>query len=1034
MQAADGDLDPTFGTNGIVSTDFNASQDFGSSVVIQPDGRIVVAGETAINGKLNVALARYLPDGSLDTTFDGDGKVTSDFGDQSDNGVAVALQADGKILLAGSARNQTSNQNEYVLARYNSNGSLDITFDLDGKVTVPFLGFINAVAVQPDGKIVLVGDNYTSGDFVLVRYNRDGSLDTGFGINGFVVTDFGNSASGCAVAIQASDGKIIAAGPSYASGNSYLALARYHSDGSLDATFDFDGKVITSVGTNDRICDLALQEDGKILAAGAGDQVGTGRDFVLVRYNSDGSLDTTFDSDGKVTTDFGSNENGNAVAVQPDGRILLAGTVNNDAKTGLARYRSDGSLDPSFGVDGKVVTDVGFVFSGQDMVLQPDHNIIVAGMSVTGTDSYDFAVARYIYHSGSRIHYVKSDAQGANNGISWADAFTDLQSALATAFSGDEIWVAAGTYRPTTGSDRSVSFTLKNDVALYGGFAGSETSLAQRDTLANPTVLSGDIGNLDDDRDNSYHVVVGSGTNNSAILDGFTVTEGHTKELADFSPESRGGGMYSYYGSPNVRNVAFINNYGEFGGGMYNGGDFNPGLEPEIAAYPILTDVIFKNNSSFEGGGLFNENHIQATLSNVIFEGNTAVRGGGGMEDRQGFPSLTNVVFKNNWGGLASGGMQNFSIKASFTNVTFSGNSSSMYGGGLVNSSTDPILMNVTFYGNSAEQGGGIWNNNSKPVLTNVTFYNNSASAFGGAIYSDSDYGNGSQTTLRNAILWGNTAPTGAQIYNSDTSAAIVSNSVVQDGFADGTNIITADPLLGTLGNYGGFTETILLRSGSPAIDVGNDEDCPASDQRGIKRPQGSHCDLGAYEFQPPTFSDVPMDHWAWSYIERLYAAGITGGCTSTPLNYCPGSTVTRAQMAIFLLRAEHGSTYRPPAAIGMFSDVPETDLAAPWIEQLVNEGITGGCGGGKYCPTNPVTRAQMAIFLLRAEHGTPYFPPTAAGMFLDVPVTDFAAPFIEQLANEKVTGGCSATKYCPGSAVTRDQMAIFLVRAFKLP
>jgi hypothetical protein len=137
--------------------------------------------------------------------------------------------------------------------------------------------------------------------------------------------------------------------------------------------------------------------------------------------------------------------------------------------------------------------------------------------------------------------------------------------------------------------------------------------------------------------------------------------------------------------------------------------------------------------------------------------------------------------------------------------------------------------------------------------------------------------------------------------------------------------------------------------------------------------------------------------------------------------------------MAIFLLRAEHGSDYTPPAATGMFSDVPITSPTAPWIEQLAREKITGGCSATQYCPTNPVTRAQMAIFLLRAEHGFDYTPPPATGAFLDVPKTDFTAPFIEQLANEQITGGCGGGNYCPAKAVTRDQMAIFLVRAFKL-
>ena len=185
-----------------------------------------------------------------------------------------------------------------------------------------------------------------------------------------------------------------------------------------------------------------------------------------------------------------------------------------------------------------------------------------------------------------------------------------------------------------------------------------------------------------------------------------------------------------------------------------------------------------------------------------------------------------------------------------------------------------------------------------------------------------------------------------------------------------------------------------------------------------------------------PVFDDVSSDFWAADYISSLLNSGITGGCSITPFNYCPGITVTRDQMAVFLLRGEHGSAYTPPPATGtMFSDVPSTHWAAAWIEQLANEGITGGCGPSAYCPSTPVTRDQMAVFLLRGEHGGSYTPPPATGtMFADVPSTHWAAAWIEQLANEGITGGCGSGNYCPATPVTRDQMAVFLVRAFNLP
>jgi len=167
-----------------------------------------------------------------------------------------------------------------------------------------------------------------------------------------------------------------------------------------------------------------------------------------------------------------------------------------------------------------------------------------------------------------------------------------------------------------------------------------------------------------------------------------------------------------------------------------------------------------------------------------------------------------------------------------------------------------------------------------------------------------------------------------------------------------------------------------------------------------------------------------------------LYKAGVTGGCSVTPLNYCPDSTVTRAQMAVFLLKGMHGSSYTPPAvgAGSGFTDVATDYWAAAWIKQLAAEGITGGCGAGIYCPDATVTRAQMAIFLLKAKHGSSYSPPIATGVFTDVPVGYWADKWIEQLASEGITGGCGTGIYCPDNSVTRAQMAVFLVKTFNLP
>jgi CSLREA domain-containing protein len=180
-------------------------------------------------------------------------------------------------------------------------------------------------------------------------------------------------------------------------------------------------------------------------------------------------------------------------------------------------------------------------------------------------------------------------------------------------------------------------------------------------------------------------------------------------------------------------------------------------------------------------------------------------------------------------------------------------------------------------------------------------------------------------------------------------------------------------------------------------------------------------------------FNDVPAGSLFHDDVEKVFRAGITAGCGNG--NFCVNAPVTRAQMAVFLLKAEHGSSYVPPPCAGIFSDVTCPSQFADWIERLAAEGITAGCGGGNYCPANPVRRDQMAVFLLKTEHGSAYAPPACAGIFGDVACPSQFADWIEQLHAENITGGCQTSPllYCPSSANTRGQMATFLVKTFGL-
>jgi uncharacterized delta-60 repeat protein len=416
-QTRSGTLDASFGPGGKVTTDFAGSGDGAGAIAVQPDGKLVAAGAATINGQVDFALARYNDNGTLDTGFGTNGRVTTDFGGGYEAARSVALQWDGKIVVAGGSL--IGFFNHFAVARYLSDGTLDASFGTGGKVITKFEnrpdgiapGEVSAdadsVAVQPDGKIVVAGYANIEGeeDFALVRYNANGTLDTTFGSGGKVITDFGRLQQGYSYALGFSlalqpDGKIVVAGVAYIGAGRDFALARYNSNGTLDTSFGTGGKVITDFTRDDSAFSVAVEPDGKILVAGMAD-VSQGYGFALVRYNGNGTLDASFGTGGKVTTDFGildqgfSLANANSLAVQPDGRIVAAGRAyfNEDFHSGLARYNSNGTLDASFGTGGKVIADFqgpyGYDQFGS-VVVQPDGKIVVA---VSGLG--DFTLVRY---------------------------------------------------------------------------------------------------------------------------------------------------------------------------------------------------------------------------------------------------------------------------------------------------------------------------------------------------------------------------------------------------------------------------------------------------------------------------------------------------------------------------------------------------------------------------------------------------------------------------------------------------------------
>jgi len=400
---ADGQLDLAFGAVGMAMVDRVGVADFdeGQAVALQSDGKIVLAGHARI-GFLDVAfgVTRLQANGALDTTFGARGWVLAGVPGSSDSRArAVAIQKDGKIVVAGSTK--TAAGGDVAIVRLNSDGSLDRTFGSGGWVITDVGGeedVAYAVALQGDAKILAaghVGGNHPD-RVALARYNVDGSLDRSFDDDGRVTSINGAIRALC---VQ-SDGRIVAVGESFGG----AAVLRYRSDGRLDPTFGTGGVVEQSAMY---LRAAALQADGRIVVTGGN----AGGLFVLARYKPDGTLDATFGTGGRVITDFGPGAYGQeavGVALQADGKIVIAGSVTPDAvasssgSSAIVRYDANGMLDASFGTNGKVLRESTSFLMMKQMVLQPDGDIVTVGTAVVETTDdrmYHFAVMRYL---GSR--------------------------------------------------------------------------------------------------------------------------------------------------------------------------------------------------------------------------------------------------------------------------------------------------------------------------------------------------------------------------------------------------------------------------------------------------------------------------------------------------------------------------------------------------------------------------------------------------------------------------------------------------------
>ncbi len=402
-----GSLDTTFGGGRIVPSFLTPATL--ADIVIQPDGKLVVIGQVFGNDptKPNF-VARFNSNGTLDTTFNGSGY--NDAYTMS-RAASVALQTDGKIVVGGFGPSVQDNQAKFIVARYNPNGTLDTTFNGNGRVITQIgaASVISSINIQTDGKIVAAGSVAlnTPGaarDFGLVRYNTDGSLDASFGTGGRAATDINGNSNDVVYdsALQA-DGKIIVAGSvSDALTNLNLpAIVRFNADGTLDATFGAGGKIIKSSSVNSAVQELVIQSDGKIVIVGY--------NFAPTRYNSNGTLDITFQ--GAV------NYFAAAVTIQPDGKVLAAGgepISDGSNVSSLTRYNTDGTLDATFGANGRVTTSyTDYAATGgsfiNSLVIQPDGKIIAGGDL---NNPFRFFLARYRVISAYKANFVDFNGDG----------------------------------------------------------------------------------------------------------------------------------------------------------------------------------------------------------------------------------------------------------------------------------------------------------------------------------------------------------------------------------------------------------------------------------------------------------------------------------------------------------------------------------------------------------------------------------------------------------------------------------------------
>lgn len=555
--SAPGDLDPSFGVNGKVINYLNTQ--FGSihnAIVVQPDGKFITAGYIASNA----SIIRYNQNGTIDSSFGNNGIVTTNYGGLSASANDVTLQPDGKIILAGQTSFLDSRRIDFALARFNINGSLDTSFGNNGYTTVDFAGdtyspndSIKSIKILPDGKLIVAGNaGFTQSQRIgLVKYNADGSIDQSFGNNGKINTLVGSSVGVGSLIIQ-NDGKLIVAGGSYAyqSGtDNDFTVVRFNSDGSLDQSFGFNGKVVTDFfNGGDDATDLIIQDDNKIVVTGVAQLSNNEINFALIRYNASGSIDTNFGTNGKVTTSFNTiGSNATALIIQPDGKLVAAGDVeisgSGDRHFAIARYEQSGDLDLTFGSNGKVTTNLSDHPTqnlAKDILIDINKKFIVVGSnSETSGANRGSAMARYLTDNQNPISNAgvdqdsnegqivsfdgsqSTDPDGINDIVNYSWIFGD--STVGTGLTTNHIYSNNGTYNATLTVTDTMNQSSSNTIIItVNNTAPVINSLNTPSTIGLNTSFTANA-NFSDEGTLDTHTAIwnwGDGTSTGTITEG----------------------------------------------------------------------------------------------------------------------------------------------------------------------------------------------------------------------------------------------------------------------------------------------------------------------------------------------------------------------------------------------------------------------------------------------------------------------------------------------------------------------------------